>query len=401
MLYCYTKTQEVLLLKHTYSPYLRFIPTVMSNFLEYLQIHNFKSIQSLRMDCKRVNILIGKPNVGKSNILEALSLLGTHYTIPPLGSNKVLEFRDLVRYDELSNWFYDEDLARTITINADKINLQMQLLAEGNLLNFMLGDPNLIKTISEKKLSDAALLRDSFYNIAKTHKHFYATPICLNINVDGNGNGPLPPKEEPLLNPIKPFHYREGHSYSGKSADFLHPPFGDNLFGVVDRDRNLRLEIADLFKELGLDFVLSRKDGKFELQKNIDGIVYKYPYTGIADTFKRLVFYLSAIESNRDSVLILEEPEVHAFPPYTKQLADRIALSEENQFFLSTHSPYLLNTLVETLGDDELSVTLVYFKNYETKIHTLSPDELREVQDFSIDVFFNLDKFIKDEAVVA
>jgi AAA15 family ATPase/GTPase len=195
--------------------------------------------------------------------------------------------------------------------------------------------------------------------------------------------------------------YKDGHFYGGKSADFLLPPFGDNLFGVIDRSRELRMEVAELFKELGLDFVLSRKDGKFELQKNVDGIVYKYPYTGIADTFKRFIFYLAAIDSNKDSVLILEEPEVHAFPPYTKQLADRIALREENQFFLSTHSPYLLNTLIEVLGDEALAVTLVYFENYETKIHTLTPSELREVQDFSIDIFFNLDKFIGDGAPAA
>lgn len=41
-----------------------------SNFLDWVEIKNFKSIKDLRLDCKRVNIFIGKPNVGKSNILE-------------------------------------------------------------------------------------------------------------------------------------------------------------------------------------------------------------------------------------------------------------------------------------------------------------------------------------------
>ncbi len=39
-----------------------------------LEIKNFKSIKHLELDCKRVNIFIGKPNVGKSNILEALGI---------------------------------------------------------------------------------------------------------------------------------------------------------------------------------------------------------------------------------------------------------------------------------------------------------------------------------------
>ncbi|MCY7358230.1 MAG: AAA family ATPase [Rudanella sp.] len=47
-----------------------------SNFLSWVEIKNFKSIKDLRLDCKRVNIFIGKPNVGKSNILEGLGMLG-------------------------------------------------------------------------------------------------------------------------------------------------------------------------------------------------------------------------------------------------------------------------------------------------------------------------------------
>ncbi|UFH52929.1 AAA family ATPase [Spirosoma sp. KNUC1025] len=47
-----------------------------NNFLNWVEIKNFKSIKDLRLDCKRVNIFIGRPNVGKSNILEGLGLLG-------------------------------------------------------------------------------------------------------------------------------------------------------------------------------------------------------------------------------------------------------------------------------------------------------------------------------------
>jgi len=349
------------------------------------------------MDCKRVNVFIGKPNVGKSNILEALSLLGAHY-----GTGQMDKlWPDLVRYDELSNWFYDDDVARVISVYTDKIDAQVRFYAHQDWVNFMLGSKDLIKTVSEKNLPDVGALADVFKSNALNFKNSYAQAFCLNINSTGKGFGILPAIDAAPQNPIKPFRYADGQPYGNKFSDFLLPTTGSNLFGVVDRDRDLRAEIAELFIELGLDFVLSRKDGKFELQKNVDGIVYKYPYTSIADTFKRFIFYLAAIESSRDSVLILEEPEVHAFPPYTKQLADRIALRTENQFFLNTHSPYLLNTLIEALGDDELAVSLVYFENYETKIHTLTSEELREVQDFSIDVFFNLDKFVGNGAALA
>ncbi|HEY0111215.1 MAG TPA: ATPase, partial [Fibrella sp.] len=68
--------------------------------------------------------------------------------------------------------------------------------------------------------------------------------------------------------------------------------------------------------------------------------------------------------------------------------------SESNQFFVSTHSPYLLQTLVENLTDDQLSVFVTYYENYETKVKALTPEELSFVQEYSTDIFFNLDRFI-------
>ena len=124
--------------------------------------------------------------------------------------------------------------------------------------------------------------------------------------------------------------------------------------------------------------------------------VYKFDFSTIADTFRRFMFYITAIESNKNSVIIFEEPEVHSFPPYTQDVAYRMIYSEENQFFVSTHSPYLLQTLVSNLPDDQLNVFVTYYENYETKAKALTPEELSFVQEYSTDVFFNLDRFVPD-----
>ena len=42
--------------------------------IQNLEIYNYKSINELRLNCSRLNVLIGEPNTGKSNILEALDL---------------------------------------------------------------------------------------------------------------------------------------------------------------------------------------------------------------------------------------------------------------------------------------------------------------------------------------
>lgn len=53
------------------------------NWLKWVEIEGFKSIKKARFEPKRINVLIGEPNTGKSNILEALSLLR-----PLIGADK-------------------------------------------------------------------------------------------------------------------------------------------------------------------------------------------------------------------------------------------------------------------------------------------------------------------------
>lgn len=81
-----------------------------------IEIQNFKSIKHLKMDCSRVNVLVGGPNTGKSNILEALSLLGACY------SQEHKRFlSDFIRYEKLSNLFYDQNRKNPILVKADSL----------------------------------------------------------------------------------------------------------------------------------------------------------------------------------------------------------------------------------------------------------------------------------------
>ncbi len=42
--------------------------------IKNISIKNFKSIKDLEFKAKRINLFIGKPNTGKSNILESLGI---------------------------------------------------------------------------------------------------------------------------------------------------------------------------------------------------------------------------------------------------------------------------------------------------------------------------------------
>ena len=75
-----------------------------------LSIKNFKSIKELKIDCRRINLLIGEPNTGKSNILEALGLLSWcgHGNESP---------KEYVRFQGMHNLFYDNSLDELIKID--------------------------------------------------------------------------------------------------------------------------------------------------------------------------------------------------------------------------------------------------------------------------------------------
>jgi hypothetical protein len=105
---------------------------------------------------------------------------------------------------------------------------------------------------------------------------------------------------------------------------------------------------------------------------------------------------VAAILSNKNSVLVFEEPESHSFPLYTHYLAELIALDEnQNQYFISTHNPYFLMPLLAKAPKDDLAVHIVYYKNYETRAKTLTEKEVQETME--LDIFGNLDRFLEEE----
>jgi AAA15 family ATPase/GTPase len=152
--------------------------------------------------------------------------------------------------------------------------------------------------------------------------------------------------------------------------------------------------MMQFFEKYGLKLVARSHERTFELQKEIDGWVSAIPYTLSSDTLRRIIFYTVAIASNKDSVLVFEEPESNAFPYYTKYLGERIALDQTNQFFIATHNPYLLSAIIEKARKEDVQVFITYFKDFQTRVKPLTPDQVVELME--ADPFFNMDRFIEE-----
>ncbi len=393
----------------------------MKNALTTLRIQHFKSLKDVSLRPRRINLLIGQPNVGKSNVLEAISLLGAGFY-----QHSTRFLGDVLRYETVSNLFYDQDTSQLITVEADD-NRAVLTADERRSGQYSFGQMTNELWIQyetglrEKRNSYAdypdneAEVRRAFGRLITTQRDdrtlaksvneleqlgsTYQATHCA-ILEDGSQqsfewrfSGSAAWAEVP-----KKYGFRAGQPHGENSSyGFLEPPLGGNLLRIVERNPGLRQEMAGLFRPYGLDLVLRVAERKFEIQKRVGELSYTTPYSLIADTLQRIIFYLAAIESNTGSVLLFEEPEAHMFPDYTARLGRKMVESETNQFFVATHSPYLLTQIIEEMVPrgqaDALAVFVAYYEDYQTKLYQLTEAEVLEIRRDALDVFYNLNRY--------
>lgn len=321
--------------------------------IQTLEITNFKSIKKLKLDCRRFNIFIGEPNTGKSNILEAIGVF-SYPSCVFYGA----DLSKFVRFERPANLFYDQNLEEAVEIKLDSSVLTVKF---------------------ENGRFEAQFVKDGseVVKVAGGHRDFQSP-------------GRWDP--EPLRQ-FKFYRFAVLSAFPKPESEFLLPPSGENLMSLLLTHRQLRAAANRLFSPFGLRLNLRPHENQIEVIKQLEDITISYPYSLASDTLQRLVFYLAAILSNKDSVLIFEEPESHAFPYHTKYLAESIALDERgNQYFISTHNPYFLLPLLEKCPKQEVAVFITYWEDYQTKVKLIAETELAEIME--IDIFSNLDRFL-------
>ena len=314
--------------------------------IENLQILNFKSIRDLSLKCSRINIFIGEPNTGKSNILEALGML----SFLGHGGN----IKDFIRFETMPDIFFNKSIEDPIQIS---FNQELFTL----------------------KFKDG-----------KFHGIFQQKVI---FGSDYHGSDELEP--QPKLKVFKFYRFKILKEFMDKPMETFIPPYGSNLLALILTNKIVKSTIGDLFSGFGWKLVVKPHEKKIEFQREIDNIVVSLPYHSLSDTLQRIIFHLTAILSNKDSVIAFEEPEAHAFPYYTKFLAEQIALDDRgNQYFISTHNPYFLQSIIEKSKMD-VSIFITYLKEGETRIKQFTGRELERLLEYDVDIFFNLESLIE------
>ncbi len=341
--------------------------------IENLHISNFKSINELELNCKRINVFIGEPNSGKSNILEALDLSYLSWMMAMNEGNRKAEkepidLKDFFRINKVADLFHLGNIITPISISGSGLSYDTKLENKFNSkedLNFF-----------ELSTSGTSFTRFDNDLIPVAPVQFFATPI-------------------------KPYRYRSNIQFhdTGNYINRLMPPFGNNLSSVIKSNRDMQELVKEFAKKNNFELNIDRVTGHIAIQMRInEGLVYNLNYEALADTFKRIIFYVAAVRHNNASVITLDEPDTHAFPPFVSFLADEIIEQKKTQFFIATHNPYLLNSLIENTPADELAVFVCGYDNVNrtTAAKKLNENDLSELLDFGADIFFNLNRYLND-----
>ena len=321
----------------------------MENVKTY-HIGNFKSIKDLNLECKRVNIFIGKPNTGKSNIIESL----VFYTGLPING--------IVRFSSFYNLFYDNLINESIILSINNVIIKI-------------------------------FYRSTTYYYDVRIKNENTNAIRKEYPTQQFTNGQIHHIEK-ISFPVKFYMFQETHDKVVGGPGSLYYPYGGNLYSLLETNNNIYEFADDLLKSYGYDLVLRQATNEIEFAKRSGRKLITLPYCLMADTLKRMIFFNTAIMTNSKCTLIFEEPESYAFPYYTKELAENIANDEnKNQYFITTHNPYFLKTIVDKTKGEELCVFYTYYKNYQTHVKELPKESLiKFFLEPDIDIFLNIDK---------
>ncbi len=328
--------------------------------IDHLVIKNFKSIREVVLQPKRVNLFIGEPNTGKTNLIEALALFSEGILIQETNNTAIQE---VLRIQSISDLFWNCNVQHPFLVETEAIS------AEG--------------TFQEKEQSLQIKYEFGTGNVS-----------VAKLNVDAQLQGPAGGIPEEKL--TRYYRFDGQIRESKRIASYLLPPHGSNLVSLLRSNPDILHRIQAMFRVQG--YYLEIHPVKAELsvsKKESEDLYFRLPFESISQTFQRMVFYKAALESNQNSVLLLDEPDASTFPMYTKELAERIGLDESNQFFITTHNPYALGSIVEKTNRDELAVNIVTLRNFATEVYPLSQDQLSEVLDLNLDLFLNLDRFLE------
>ncbi len=339
-------------------------------------IENFKSIHHIEIDLAPLTIFIGPPASGKSNILDALALVGylnrltlinkeygnnISYLEPLTTISRFNEHKELFRYHRLAN-----DIQ--ISVKNNNIDTRLKLFYTQGKFTLSINDVKVqwdLKVYAQQQLAQIAnVLRNIRNRIIETRLYGfdrYGLARTLPSYTVSSGSRNTPAN---ILSEL------------GWNIPYIVKGHGDIVI-------NLNRLLKDyLNEEIAIVTLLNNTIAIFDYWVQVVG-------SSVSDTIYRALYYLLAISSSMNYtklyglenrfVLLLEEPEAHVFPYFLDLLSEYIkdALKVLNVVIV-THNPLLVSILWDKIKDVS---TYYVFREKDGSTNTVEIDVEKMAKD--------------------
>ena len=333
-----------------------------------LTIRHFKSIRSLSIPCRRVNVVIGAPDTGKTNILDALQFICRLGWALPI--NEVLRLREDRGFTGLFHrQFVDTPFtiqfsyARPVSSPPREYKITASIGDDETHLNIRYQRPGASAatgtTVAFREAADMSDLRFvRFYAYSSSSDWKYRSDV---------------PHSSTLVYPIR-----------GANLLYL-ARHNSKVYGL------LRQWLASTALKVRFDAARST----FVVSEIRDDEIFDYDLDLLSDTFKRLFFYSAIVTTSENAIVSFDEPDVYAFPPYPKALGEMIADDEVNQYFVTTHNPYFLTGILSKTPSKDLALFVCHRSDDgSTALKLIEDERISQVVEEGASFFFNLDHFL-------
>jgi len=319
--------------------------------LERIGIQKFRNIgdRGVEIDFTRqITVALGPNNAGKSNVLAATRLaldLGAGVGRNPSALNQyrrqplhpptfTLFFRGDKKIDGIVNssgsetfWFKFQNGGT----GGARVISDYWLMAEKNLHRL-------------RELTHNVFNREFSYATPSEFHRFFATQALALF--DKNFGSCIPPHYMiPEFRQIRNGEYTDdGAGLIALLDKYQHPDIGKDL------DREKFDKIQDCVRQLlhDSDATLEVSSTDKTLIINADGI--RLPLSSKGTGVHQLVIMLTAVLSHENSVICIEEPEIHLHPRLQREFISFIAKNTLNSYLISSHS----HALIDLIGEVEI-----------------------------------------------
>lgn len=318
--------------------------------IQKIKVSGLKSIDTIELDCKKLNVITGTNSSGKSTLLQAIMLFFQSHrglSLRPSESGLNGKYISLGEFRENKNPYSTD------------INIKLQMDNRENCYStvyFKTGDAQdcLVESIEDCNNNFEFYVEDVWDRESTVLKHLSCNRIGAQdvYNKDYNGEGIGKNGEHAI-------YYLEMNKSLALAKELIKDDSSETLSSQVnywlEYIVNTTIKTEDI---IGTDIVkatYSVADSSYRRPKNVG--------SGISYLISILVLCLS---STKDDILIIENPEIHLHPKAQSKVCEFLYFIADSgvQIFVETHSDHIFNGIRAGIATNEMktdNVTVNFF----------------------------------------